>query len=59
MQTADLEKYCEKALKAGVTDAKVIDPGVGQNEVPVRLFLQDQSLLPTHHTDSERDKGHP
>ena len=27
MQTADLEKYCEKAIAAGVTHAKVIDPG--------------------------------
>ncbi|MGB4548958.1 MAG: DUF2284 domain-containing protein [Syntrophales bacterium] len=27
MQTADLEKYCELAVKAGVTNAKVIHPG--------------------------------
>jgi predicted metal-binding protein len=27
MQTADLEKYCAKAIAEGVTHAKVIDPG--------------------------------
>jgi len=26
METSDLEKYCEKALREGATDAKVIDP---------------------------------